>query len=57
MTAGELSVARKEELLKAIPLGRVGAPEEVAHAVAFLAGPRAAYITGQVVRVNGGLFM
>ena len=57
MTAGELSAARKEELLKAIPLGRVGAPEEVAHAVAFLAGPRAGYITGQVVRVNGGLFM
>jgi 3-oxoacyl-[acyl-carrier protein] reductase len=57
MTAAELSAARKEELLKTIPLGRVGAPEEVAHVVAFLAGPKAAYITGQVVRVNGGLFM
>ena len=57
MTAGELSAARKEELLKTIPLGRVGMPEDVAHAVAFLAGPKSAYITGQVVRVNGGLFM
>jgi len=57
MTEVELPAARKEEILKAIPLGRVGAPEDVAHAVAFLAGPNSAYITGQVVRVNGGLLM
>jgi len=57
MTATELPPARREELLKSIPLGRVGAPADVAAAVAYLAGPGAAYVTGQVLRVNGGLFM
>jgi 3-oxoacyl-[acyl-carrier protein] reductase len=57
MTAVELSVTRKDDLMKTIPLGRIGMPDDVAHAVAFLAGPKAGYITGQVVRVNGGLFM
>jgi len=57
MTATELPEARRVELLKSIPLGRIGKPEDVAAAVAFLAGPAAAYITGQVLRVNGGLFM
>ncbi len=57
MTATELPEARRAELLKTIPLGRVGKPEDVAAAVAFLAGPAAGYITGQVLRVNGGLFM
>ncbi len=57
MIAAEMPEARKEEVLKAIPLGRMGTVDEVAHAVVFLAGPRAAYITGQVLRVNGGLFM
>ena len=40
-----------------IPLQRMGKPEEVAQAVAFLAGPSAAYITGQVLSVDGGLHM
>jgi 3-oxoacyl-[acyl-carrier protein] reductase len=57
MTAAELPEARRAELLKTIPLARVGKPEDVANAVAYLAGPGAAYVTGQVLRVNGGLFM
>jgi 3-oxoacyl-[acyl-carrier protein] reductase len=57
MTASELPEDRRVELLKSIPLGRVGKPEDVAAAVAYLAGPSASYVTGQVLRVNGGLFM
>ena len=49
--------AQREALLSRIPLGRLGAPEEVAHAVAFLASPRAAYITGATLHVNGGMLM
>jgi 3-oxoacyl-[acyl-carrier protein] reductase len=45
------------ELLKRIPLGRAGHPEEVAYVVSFLASELAGYMTGQVIRVNGGLFM
>lgn len=57
MTASELPEAKRAEVLKAIPLGRVGTVDDVAHAVAFLAGPQSSYITGQVLRVNGGLLM
>jgi NAD(P)-dependent dehydrogenase (short-subunit alcohol dehydrogenase family) len=45
------------EYLRTIPLGRIGRPEDVAGAVAFLCGIDAAWITGQVLRVNGGLTM
>ncbi len=57
MTAKEMPPERREAILHGIPLGRVGKPEDVAAAVAFLAGPAASYITGQVLRVNGGLLM
>jgi 3-oxoacyl-[acyl-carrier protein] reductase len=56
MTAG-LPEAAKAALLASIPLGRLGSPEEVAHAVAFLASPQAAYITGSELHVNGGMYM
>ena len=44
-----------EEILKAVPAARMGLPEEVAHAVDFLMDEKAAYITRQVIAVNGGL--
>lgn len=47
----------KEKILASIPLGRMGQPEEVAQAVCFLAGDHAAYITGHVLSVNGGMYM
>lgn len=47
----------KHELMKQIPLGRFGRPEEVAEVVGFLASEKASYITGQVVSINGGLHM
>jgi 3-oxoacyl-[acyl-carrier protein] reductase len=52
-----LSGEFKEGALKMIPLGRTGTPDEVAHAVAFLASEHAGYITGHVLNVNGGLLM
>ena len=57
MTAAHVQGENREALLKSIPLGRIGAAEDVAEAVRFLVSPRASYITGQVVRVNGGLLM
>ncbi|MBS1128082.1 MAG: 3-oxoacyl-(acyl-carrier-protein) reductase [Nitrospirae bacterium] len=47
----------RADLAKQIPLGRLGSSEDVANAVRFLASPSAAYITGQVVHVNGGMYM
>jgi 3-oxoacyl-[acyl-carrier protein] reductase len=52
-----LPEAARTALLGQIPLGRLGNPEDIAHAVAFLASPRAAYITGTTLHVNGGMFM
>ncbi|HLB25434.1 MAG TPA: SDR family oxidoreductase, partial [Nitrospirota bacterium] len=52
-----LSEKVREELMKQIPLGRLGTAEDVAGAVKFLASDAAAYITGMVVHVNGGMYM
>lgn len=57
MTAVALKAEAREALIKQIPLARIGRPEEVAEAVAFLASSAASYITGHVLRVNGGLFI
>jgi 3-oxoacyl-[acyl-carrier protein] reductase len=56
MTRG-LGEEQHAALLTQIPLARLGAPEDIAHAVAFLAGPQAAYITGTTLHVNGGMYM
>jgi 3-oxoacyl-[acyl-carrier protein] reductase len=53
----ELGDDIKASLLASIPLERLGAAEEIAHAVSFLASPGAAYITGETLHVNGGMFM
>jgi 3-oxoacyl-[acyl-carrier protein] reductase len=56
MTSG-LPEDLKQTALKLIPLGRIGTPEDVANAVAFLASDEASYITGHVLNVNGGMLM
>jgi 3-oxoacyl-[acyl-carrier protein] reductase len=56
MTA-KLPAKLQQEFLQSIPLGRFGTCDEVAESIAFLAGPGAAYITGQVIGINGGMYM
>lgn len=51
-----VNLEHKDELIKMIPVGRFGKPEEVAAVIDFLASPEASYITGQVISVNGGLY-
>ena len=57
MTDEHLPADKRDELLASIPLSRIGNPAQVADVVAFLAGPEASYITGEVIRVNGGMLM
>jgi 3-oxoacyl-[acyl-carrier protein] reductase len=52
-----LPEAQKAALMAQIPLGRLGSPDDIAEAVAFLASPAAGYITGSELHVNGGMFM
>lgn len=53
----ELGDKQKDALLSQIPLGRLGSAEEIAATVVFLASPSAAYITGETIHVNGGMYM
>jgi 3-oxoacyl-[acyl-carrier protein] reductase len=53
----DLSAEVRDGLMKQIPLGRLGTPQDVAHAVRFLVSEEAGYITGQVIHVNGGMLM
>lgn len=52
-----LTEAQKEAILQKVPMKALGAPEDVANSVAFLASPLASYITGQTIHVNGGMVM
>ena len=56
MTAG-LPEEQQKALLGQIPLGHLGKPQDIAHAVVFIASPQAGYITGQEIHVNGGMYM
>ena len=51
------NLQKKDEIMKYIPLGRFGKPEEVAEVVLFLVSDRSSYLTGQVIKVDGGLVM
>ncbi|SFR52149.1 3-oxoacyl-ACP reductase FabG [Thiomicrospira sp. ALE5] len=53
----DLAEEHRQQLINQIPLARLGQPEDIAKAVAFLASPGAAYITGQTINVNGGMVM
>lgn len=53
----QLSDKQKEAVISAIPLKRMGQPEDIAHLAVFLASPLASYITGEVIKVDGGIYI
>lgn len=53
----QLTEAQKKTILDHVPMQKIGKPEDIAHAVCFLASDQAAYITGQTLHVNGGMYM
>lgn len=52
-----LNEQARKSLQEQVPLGRLGSPDDIAHAVAFLASPQAGYVTGETLHVNGGMYM
>ncbi len=52
-----LNEQARKSLLDQVPLGRLGSPDDIAHAVAFLSSPQAGYVTGETLHVNGGMYM
>jgi len=52
-----MPVDARDKMTGVIPLGRLGTPEDIAEGVAFLLSPGAAYITGEVLNISGGLYM
>ena len=57
MTASFTTGPHASRILETIPRGRFGRPEDIAHAAVFLASSRADYITGEVIDVNGGIYI
>jgi 3-oxoacyl-[acyl-carrier protein] reductase len=55
--SSEWTIEKREKVIDAIPLKRMGKPEEVAEAVLFLASERSSFITGEILNVNGGMLM
>ena len=56
MTA-KLTEAQQQAITASVPLARIGSPEEVAHLAVFLLSDKAAYITGEVIKIDGGLYI
>jgi 3-oxoacyl-[acyl-carrier protein] reductase len=53
----DLPVEQQAEIMRAIPAGKMGTPEDIASAVVYLSSDEAAYVTGQTIHINGGMAM